>query len=154
MQLEGVQYNVVYHVATLNHWRDVVRGQLGVLARNRFWRSLTVSIACAGAPTANEADAIIRGMFAARDVRAVHFPLESFEHRAMDLVDEVAGEGLPVLYFHAKGVSYAPVNLYAETWRKYLNRLVEGADETARNLMNPEDDACGQLMVHDPGHGF
>src|SRR5579859_5078012 len=154
MQREAIRYNVVYHLATLNHWREVVRGQMALLAKNRLCKSVTVSIGSGDASGANEAVAIIRSEIPSADVRFRGFGLEMFEHGAMGVVDEVAGEGLAVLYFHAKGVSYSPVNLYAETWRKYLNRLVEGADDVARSLVNSEYDACGQLMVHDPGHGI
>ena len=45
MQNDSARYNVVYHVATLHHWRDLVRGQLALLLRNRSWNSLAVSIA-------------------------------------------------------------------------------------------------------------
>jgi len=154
MQLEPVQYNVVYHVAMLNHWREIVRGQMGLLAKNRLWKSLTVSVGTADASGVNEVIAIIREVIPSAELQVRQFGLELFEHGAMGLADEVAAEGLPVLYFHAKGVSYSPVNLYAETWRKYLNRLVEGADDVARNLVNSGYDAGGQLMVHDPAHGF
>jgi hypothetical protein len=147
-------YNVVYHVATLNHWREVVRGQMQLLARNRFWKSLAVSVASNEAATVDEAATIIRGQMPKGEVRFVRSQLETFEHAAMKMVDDVARDGLPVLYFHAKGVSYSPANPYAETWRKYLNRIVTDADEVARNLTRSKHDACGQLMVEDPTHGF
>jgi hypothetical protein len=151
---DSARYNVVYHVATLNHWRDVVRGQIELLARNRYWDSLTVSIGSDEVPMADEAVRIIKGLMPSSDVRFRHFRLEAFEHGAMSLVDEMAEQDLPILYFHAKAVSYSPINPYKETWRKYLNRIVSEADQWARFLIQSEYDACGQLAVHDSAHGF
>jgi hypothetical protein len=154
MTINSALYNVVYHVATLNHWRDVLRGQMELLGRNRCWNSLTVSIGCGDVSSADEVVAIIKDLLPGSNVRFHRSPLERFEHGAMALVDELAEQDLPILYFHAKAVSYSPINPFAETWRKYLNRIVTEADQWARFLIPSQYDACGQLMVHDASHGY
>ena len=88
------QYDVVYHVAVMNHWRDVVREQMALLGGNRNWKSLTVSVGSDAEGPAEQAADLIRGIVGLREVRFFRLPLGMYEHGAMDLVDEVAGRGL------------------------------------------------------------
>ena len=110
-------YHVVYHVATLNHWQRVVLEQMALLAANRGWKSLTVSIASDTDAGADDAARLITGLLPSSNVRFFRFPLTAFEHAAMDLADDLAGQDMPVLYFHAKAVGYNPPDGFAEDWR-------------------------------------
>jgi len=148
------QYDVVYHVAVMNHWRDVVQEQMALLGGNRNWKSLTVSVGSDAEGPAEQAADLIRGIVGLREVRFFRLPLGMYEHGAMDLVDEVAGRGLAVLYFHAKAVSYTPPHAAFEDWRRYVNRLVAEADRWAEFLARSEFDACGPMKLVDGDRGF
>jgi len=147
-------YKIVYHVATLNHWVDVVREQMPLVAGNRFWKSLTVSVASASDVTANEAAELIQQFVPASKIQFYRFALANYEHAAMGLVDDLAEEGVPLLYFHAKAVSYNPADIFAEKWRQYLNRLIRDADKWSSFVAKSEFDACGLLKVFDSKHGY
>jgi hypothetical protein len=154
-----VRFNVVYHVAALNHWRRVVEDQLGILLRNKDIGSVHVTVAAdSPALTAACSEHVEKAMGAsgrALPLRISPHPIGEFEHPAMALIDDLAREDdAPILYFHGKGVSYSPPNPLFETWRGYLNQFVAEADGWAQLLLESEYDACGPLKLFDRQHGF
>lgn len=162
-------FNAVYHLAALNHWRDVLAEQLPLLLRGQVGgtgpglNGLWVTVAAADPATAAEAAARIDAAVEERvrrrgmdlPVRLYHTALGEFEHQAVRLADEVAqSDDRPVLYFHAKAVSYNPPWPTGEAVRRYLNRLVADAARWAGFLTASGYDACGPLRIHDASHGY
>ena len=145
-------FNVVYHIATLNHWRNVVGEQLPILLGNRQMRRLVVTIASDDVETSKSA-ARLAHWYVHRSGHPIEFSvipcrLADVEHPAMDLVDQLAAaEDLPILYFHTKAVRYPSPDPFFETWRQYLNRFVAGADGWAAFLSGSDFDACGRLLM-------
>jgi hypothetical protein len=145
-----VGFNAVYHIATLNHWRDVVAEQVPLLAGNRNLNQLIVTVGGNGA----EAVDLVRSLIGRNFHHAV-YPLNYFEHPAMDAADQIAAhDDLPVLYFHAKGVSYAGKLPLVERWRMVLNRLVKEADHWASFLAASDYDTCGSWLFTNPQLSF
>src|SRR4051794_30459975 len=99
-------FNAVYHIAALNHWREVVAEQLPLLLGGPVGgpdggpgvNALWVTVAAADPADADAAAALIdavvdervrrRGM--ALPARLYHTPLGDFEHQAIRLADDVA----------------------------------------------------------------
>jgi hypothetical protein len=151
-------FQAVYHVTTLNHWKDIAQEQLGLVLANRRLQALTVTIA-----NTPEADLpflqmiLLRAMERRPELKVVgHFcELREFEHPAMKLVDQVARqEEMPVLYFHMKGVSFTPPDGMWEKWRRYLNGFLGEADRWAEFLGKMPYDVCGPLLTTDEKHSF
>lgn len=151
-------FQAVYHVTTLNHWKDIAREQLALLFSNRRLKFLTVNIA--HAPNADLPylqSLLLREMERRPELTVLgHFSaLTEYEHSAMRLVDQVARQNdMPVLYFHMKGVSLSPPAVLSETWRHHMNTLVGEADRWSEFLAKMPYDACGPLLTTDQKHGF
>ena len=147
-------FNAVYHVAALNHWQDVVREQIPILLGNATLKGLVMTVATSSDEQARVARAIVKNLIG-QCRRTVRFqlltcPLQGFEHPALDILDQVAAkEADPVLYFHAKAVSYSPPNEFHERWRRYLNEFVGEADRWADFLATSTFDTCGRLLLAD-----
>jgi hypothetical protein len=157
--MPSTKFNVVYHVATLNHWQHVVREQIPLLLSNCNIEQLAVTCASNSQDEMHAAAMLVEGLLSASNCRiSCKFykgPLTAFEHCAMKVVDDFAHwHDIPVLYFHAKGVSYQPPSPIAEKWRRHLNQFVAEADKWAAFLVNSHHDACGPMLLHDPSHGF
>ena len=150
-------FNAVYHVATLNHWRDVLAEQLPILLGNTSLKGLVMTIATDSDASARAAIDAAQAHIA-RSHRMIQFHplicrLDEFEHAAMDAVDQLAAQDPdPILYFHAKGVSYSPRNELVERWRILLNRFVARADHWATFLDGSDFDTCGPFLMTDLGH--
>jgi hypothetical protein len=154
-----MRFTAVYHVATLNHWREVVAEQLRTLLRNVEIASLFVTIGADSTKTADSCAAMIATSIQSSGrgvaLRTWARWLDEFEHPAMDLIDSIAKhDDAPILYFHTKGVGHSPPNPFAEKWRWYLNTFIAQADTWAAMLREQDYDACGPLKLFDPQHGY
>jgi hypothetical protein len=128
-----MRFNVVYHVATLNHWREVVEEQASILMRNVGAAGLFVTVGTESEQLAQACSALIderiRDSGRTLQLQTLVRRLDEFEHPAMALIDNLArADDVPILYFHAKAVSYAPPNPLFEKWRRYLNQFIAEAD--------------------------
>ena len=155
----STKFRVVYHVALLNHWREVMREQLPLLLANKNIAELHVTIGTDANTEEQEATALLRDFVERKDAVGsccwYRTALHECEHKAMMLVDQLARrDDMPVLYFHGKGVSYSPPVSSNESFRKYLNRLVAEADRWAEFLAQSDCDACGPLLFLDETHGL
>ncbi len=154
-----MRFNVVYHVAVINHWHKVVKEQVPILLRNRNIATITVTIAAThnefGTYAAQQVAEAIGSVDSSLAVKTVQCPLEHFEHPAMVQIDElVRHDDKPVLYWHAKAVGYSPPDSRCEKWRRYLNEFIGEADQWAEFLAHHDYDACGRMLVFDRQHGY
>ncbi len=151
-------FNAVYHIARLNHWKAVVEEQFPLLLANRNLHEIHVSIACESDAGQNEVLDLLQKMASKRGsevgMRWYRSRLHDFEHMAMILVDTLAhAQAGPILYFHAKGVSYDPPSRNMEIHRRHINQIVIEADQWAEFLIHSEFEACGPLLTHDERTG-
>ncbi|HEY4329945.1 MAG TPA: hypothetical protein VGN88_09425 [Phycisphaerae bacterium] len=156
----STEFNVVYHLATLHHWRSVLTEQLPLLLSNQQIHSIHITIASAARSDGDAAAAfdLIKTLSSGTPHQAKIKPyfqtLNQFEHPAIKLVDQIATEERhPILYFHAKAVSYFPPKVRHEAHRRYLNRFIAQADHWADFLAASDFDVCGPLLYRDEASG-
>jgi hypothetical protein len=143
-------FSVVYHIATMNHWQQVVAEQVKVLLHNSGITALHVSLTGKDP----QAEKYVRSLLP--NISSVTRGLLSeCEHTAMNVIDgEAACAKRPILYFHTKGVS--KFSGVSEHWRHYMNEFVFEADKWADFLSTSSVyNACGRMLLHDPrGRGY
>lgn len=137
-----------YHIAAMNHWREVVAEQLGVLARAGFGGLLQITFS---GPEWDER--FIRETCRARGLRyelcQQDTGLTSFEFPALRLLQTVCDQGFDghVLYFHTKAVS-TPQMWERMIWRWTMNGwCLARWSELETALAQSECDAAGTLWV-------
>jgi hypothetical protein len=113
---------VVYHVAAMGNWQDVVAEQLSLLARVGLSDVRITHVG--GGREWLVAEAARRNVPAA--IVSSHPNLRLFETPAMHDVERLAKHGdRPILYMHTKGVSI-PDDPNSVVWRRLMGRYVVG----------------------------
>lgn len=117
---------IVYHIATLNQWEDVVKEQLQTLQSSGLGEACDhITITVVG-PHVQKVQSLVQSMpfyskvrviDAGKDVRLCEFP-------GIAMVQKIAHERTDanILYFHSKGVSYQDVDSSrnVRSWRRYM----------------------------------
>jgi hypothetical protein len=153
---EGTDYVVVYHLAVIHHWEQIVREQFPFLMRNQRIGALCVCVASNHDEHAMLARETLESLFAlSRRKFQVEFKrcaLKQYEHPAIELADAIArAVAFPVMYFHGKSVRYNPPSPLHEKWRQYLNGFLAQADRWAAFIQsNPQYDVVGPMLMHEP----
>jgi len=141
--------HVVYHVAQMGDWQEVVCEQLAAL-KEAGLEEVRVSIA--GGP-----GAWVVAESASRGVRATIIAetsnLKSYESGAMNEIARLASESdRPILYLHTKGVS-APNNHGKRLWRRVMMRhLVAKWREYWPGLNTYDAIGCNWMPSHRAGN--
>jgi len=141
--------HVVYHVAEMGDWQEVVCEQLAAL-KEAGLEEVRVSIA--GGPGAwVVAEAASRGVRAT--IIAETSNLKSYESGAMNEIARLASESdRPILYLHTKGVS-APNNHGKRLWRRVMMRhLVAKWREYWPDLNAYDAIGCNWMPSHRAGN--
>lgn len=114
---------VVYHLACLTHWRDVLAEQAACAVRAGLTEWNVSMLGSQGDRL--EALAMLRRL----GVRVKEYvggaDLNQYEYPGIELVERIAAAGKAewVLYFHGKGVTYGHKARYATNWRRGLMLL-------------------------------
>ncbi len=120
-------FEVFYHVACLNHWRQVVAEQMNLLSLYGL-NSQPVRVGILGT---DEDCQTFRQIVAENGVAVeivAHEPdLRRFElptRLALERWARRAPDDSALFYFHSKGVGGAPIDPLRESWRRLMNRYL------------------------------
>ena len=134
-----------WHIAFINHWRDIVLQQLDFLRKVGFSGDLTVGAAGPGASNFEDLKVMLEGSGLACRV-VYHGPsMAGYEFPTMLLLEQAcrSGEAEEVVYMHAKGVS-KPGCSHRMAWRMlHMIELLGRHDDP--NLLKGYDVACALL---------
>lgn len=145
---KGTEIHIVYHVATINNWQEIVREQLHRINKSGLvdvCDSFTMTIVGYEIQKVRE---IVSEMGLATNVTIIHSSdnVECYEFPGVEKVRQIAFDepNAKILYFHNKGVTryqtpmQEPVNL----WRKYMEYFLIDQWKFATETLN-DFDACG-----------
>jgi len=136
----------VYHIAAINHWREIVNEQLSLLSKAEF----KGPIHCSFTGLEEEWGYVehIARRYALRVELWCRTRLDEFEFPAMRMIEDIAPDHDAVLYFHTKGVSHNnswPMLM----WRMYMNAwCLTGWRAMFDSLMASECDCSGAGWTH------
>jgi len=141
------QIEIVYHIATINNWKDIVNEQLTKVEKSGLGDAcdhLTISIT--GSHIAQMEKILNNYSFKNKVSYIKNLDLSCFEFPAIEKVIQIAKEKptAKILYFHTKGVTYhnQPNEKNITLWRKYMDYFnLEKWDDCILAL--EDHDACG-----------
>lgn len=128
--IAAIEPRAYYHIAAMNHWREVVVEQLDWLARVQFPGLISVGfLGWRGDEWFVREAAAARGL--RLEIRFSDHNYRLFEKPTLALLEKDVRSGVaagPVLYFHTKGAS-KPGHSYEYFWRRLMGKycLIEWA---------------------------
>ena len=146
--LYGDNIDIVYHIATLNNWRDVAQEQLKTLESSGLWEacdSLTVTVV---GKQISEVKRLFERYKASEKLTIVHASkdLHQYEFPGIEMVQKIAREkpASKILYIHTKGLLHHKQHTEnnVRLWRKYMEYFtIERWTDCIEALVNA--DICG-----------
>ncbi len=141
--------HLVYHVAIMNNWSEVVQDQLAVLESSGLGEVFDSMTVTAVGEKTDELDLIFDRFKYRNKTTIIHSSkdLRSYEFPAIEKVREIArkdSRGCKILYFHTKGVSKCDPFLRENRrlWRKYMEYFLIVKWKDCLQALD-EFDACG-----------
>ncbi len=142
---------VIYHVATLGNWQEVVREQLDLLARSDLFE-IELSFVGIGLDSVSRA-ARARGI----ECRVISqdSSVRQFERGAIAYLESLAGvTETPLAYFHTKGVSQ-PGDPKRASWRRTMGEAVLAQWRTNVTFLDTFDVVgCNWISGRVGGHTY
>jgi hypothetical protein len=142
---------IVYHIASMGHWQDVVREQLGLL-KEAGLDDIRVTQVGDGTEWLLRAFAEhdLRMTLVQADQNIMHY--ETFALLEIERLAKVENVVCPILYLHTKGVS-DPGHRGKQAWRRAMNEhVVRRWRENMRHLKNGYDAVGVGWMQHGEQH--
>lgn len=140
--------HIVYHIATINNWEEVVREQVETLELSGLGDacdSLTVTVVGQGIGKVDKLFynlsfySKVKIIFASHNLRQYEFP-------GIEMVQQIARNdpNAKILYFHSKGVTHfnRSTEQAARLWRRYMEYFVIEHWEDCVDALD-EVDLCG-----------
>ncbi|MBS0634256.1 MAG: hypothetical protein JSR37_02180 [Verrucomicrobia bacterium] len=149
------QIEIVYHIATLNNWEDIVQEQLSTLQKSGLSDRLDhLSVTVVGAEI-DRVHQLFSQLSFLDKVKIIHSSpsLDRYEFPGIEKVQEIA-QRLPeakILYMHTKGVLHyqRPTEQNVSLWRQYMEYFTI---ERWRDCVSALDDVdiCGVDLSQSP----
>jgi hypothetical protein len=126
IHLNSKNIDIVYHIATLNHWKEIVREQLRVLEQSGLGTacdSITVTVV---GPQIHKVYSLFKNLTFHDKVTIIHASanLLEYEFPGIEMVREIALKKpkTRILYMHTKGVTHfnKPSDEPVHLWRRYM----------------------------------
>jgi hypothetical protein len=129
LHLHGAQIEIVYHIATLNNWKEIVQEQVAGLQNSGLSEACShVTVTVAG-PKIRAVRSLFEKVPFREKVELIHVgSLNVYEFPAIEKVKEIAHRfsDAKILYLHTKGVTHyrKQCEENVRLWRQYLEYFV------------------------------
>jgi hypothetical protein len=150
---------IVYHIATLNNWRNIVQEQLETLESSGLWEAcdgLTVTVV---GEQISEVQELFRELDRPEKLKIVHVSndLHQYEFPGIEMVQQIAQQksAAKILYMHTKGLLHYKQNTETNVrlWRKYMEYFnMEKWQECIKALDCA--DICGVDLSRSPSGSY
>lgn len=151
------QIYIVYHMATLNNWKDIAEEQMTLLASSGLLDAAEELIVNFVGEQKEEVESFFTHFPYSHKVRLIHasVDLAVCEFPSIAKVKEVATKypGAKILYFHSKGVLHfgMPTENAVACWRRYMEYFLIERWKACVDCLDAVD-ACGVEWRARPPH--